>query len=88
MRVAFIRWVYRNRHIGQHRFRACRRNRDETAAIFQRIFEMPEFAVDLARFDFKIRNCGFQAGIPVDETLVAVQQALVVKLNKHLDNGI
>ena len=49
---------------------------------------MPEFAVNLPRFDLKIRNRGFQAGVPVDKALVAVEQPLVIKLNKHLDNGL
>ena len=54
MRVAFIRRVHRDRHVGQHRLRARGGNAYEAAAIFQRIFEMPEFAVNLARFHLKI----------------------------------
>ena len=49
---------------------------------------MPEFAVNLPRFHLKIRNRRFQAGVPIDKALVAVEQALVIEVNKHLDNGL
>ena len=88
MRIAFIRRVHRDRHIGEHRFRARGGNADEAAIILQRIFEMPEFAVDLAGFNFKVGNRGFQARVPVDEALIAVQQTLVVKLDEHLDDSL
>ena len=88
MCIAFIRRVHRDRHVGQHRFRARGGHADETAAVLQRIFEMPEFAVDLPRFDLKIRDRGFQARVPVDEPLVAVEQPLVIEIHKHLDDGL
>ena len=88
MRIAFIRRVHRDSHVGQHRFGARGSNADEAAAILQRIFEMPEFAVDLTRFNLKVGNRGFQARVPVDEALIAVQQTLVVKLDEHLDDSL
>ena len=87
MRITFIRRVYGHRHIGEHRFgpRGC--DGDKSAAIFERIFEVPELAVDFAGFHLKVGNRGFQAGVPIDEALVAVQQALIIQFNEHFDDG-
>ena len=49
---------------------------------------MPHMAVHFARFDLKIRNCRFEMRVPVDKTLVAVEQPLVIQIHKHLDDGL
>ena len=87
MRITFIRRIYRHRHIGEHRFGPCGCDGDKSAAIFERIFEVPELAVDFAGFHLKVRNRGFQARVPIDEALVAVQQTLIVQFNEHFDDG-
>src|SRR3546814_14527792 len=35
----------------------------------------------------QVRNRGAELRVPVDEALVAIEQALVVKLDEHLDDG-
>ena len=45
-------------------------------------------AVHFARFHLKVGNRGFEVRIPIHQPLVAIQQPLIVKLNKHLDDGL
>ena len=49
---------------------------------------MPHRAFLLALLDLKIRNRGQQLGIPVDQTLVTIDQAVAVHLDKYLDDGM
>ncbi len=48
---------------------------------------MPEFAVNLARFNLKVADRGFQARVPIDQPFVAVEQALIIQVNEHLNDG-
>ena len=49
---------------------------------------MPHTPVDFDIFDFKVRNGGFKMGVPIDQTLSAINEAFVVHLNKDLQHGI
>ena len=88
--IAVIRSVHRHGHIGQHGFRAGGGDDNVIAAIVQRhavgqrIAEVPEMPGNFARFHFQIADRGFQLGVPVDQPLVAVEQAFVVQINEHL----
>src|SRR3546814_1216343 len=44
-------------------------------------------ALHRAGLDLEIRDGGAELRVPVDEALVAIQQALPVKLNEHLLDG-
>ena len=57
-------------------------------AILQRIFEMPEMAVDLFIFHFQIGDGGFEMRIPINETLIAIDQPFIVKLNENAQDRI
>ena len=70
--IAFIRGIYRNGHVRQHRFRARSRDGDVPRPIRQGVAEMPEFTVDLARLDFKVGDGRLEARIPVHQPLVAI----------------
>ena len=59
MRITFVRGIYGDRHIGEHRFGSRRRDGDKSAAIFERIFEVPELAIDFAGFNLKVGDRGF-----------------------------
>ena len=91
--VAFIIRVHGNRHIGQHRFGAGGRNLDIIAsvgqrdAVFQRVFEMPETALDILRLDLEIADRGFQLGVPVDQPFVAVNQLVIIQIDEDLEHG-
>ena len=49
---------------------------------------MPEFAINLAGFHLKVGYRGFQARVPVYEAFVAIQQFLIIKIDKHFDDGL
>ena len=90
--VARVGGVHRDRHVGEHRLGpgggdddmvlAVRRGQ----AIRQRVAEVPEFALHLARLDLEIGDRGLEAGVPVDQALVAIDQAFVVQLHEYLDD--
>ena len=52
------------------------------------IFEMPHMARNLGVLHLKVRNRGFKMRVPVHEPLAAIDQALVVHLHEHLDDGV
>ena len=43
---------------------------------------------DFDILDFQIRNRGLEMRVPVDQTLAAIDQALVVHLDEDLDHGV
>ncbi len=45
---------------------------------------MPEMAVGFARFDFEVADRGLQAGVPVDQALVAINQAALVERHENV----
>src|SRR3546814_8820652 len=47
---------------------------------------MPEMPLHFLRLHLQVRNRGAELRVPVDEALVAIEQALVVKLEEHLDD--
>ena len=56
--------------------------------VCERIFEVPHVAVDFGVFDLEIGNCRFEMRIPVDQTFAAIDQALVIHVDKNADHGI
>jgi hypothetical protein len=56
-------------------------------AIGQRIAQVPHVALDLDILDFEIGNGGFEAWMPVDQALGAVDQAALVQLDEDLGDG-
>src|SRR3546814_14349592 len=50
----------------------------------ERVFEVPEAALNLVRLDLKVRNRGLELRIPVHEALVAVDQPLFVEVDEYL----
>src|SRR3546814_9422840 len=76
-----------HRHVGQHRLGASGRDDDMAGAVLQRIADMPEMPLHFLRLHLQVRNRGAELRVPVDEALVAIEQALVVKLDEHLDEG-
>ena len=92
--VAFIRGVHRHRGIAEHGFGARRRHDDMVAAVRQRhavrqrIADMGEGAGNFAGFDLQVRNRRLQLGVPIDQPLVAIQQALVEQRHEHPGDGL
>ena len=54
----------------------------------ERVLEVPHVAVHLDILDFEVGNRGFEMRVPVDQPLAAVDQALVVHIDKDLDDGV
>ena len=54
----------------------------------QRVFEVPHVAGNLGVLDLKVGNRGLEMRVPVHEALAAIDQALVVKVDKDLDHRI
>ena len=57
-------------------------------AAFQRVAQPPHVAVHLDLLDLKIRDRGFKMRIPVHQPFAAVNQALVIHVDKYLDHRI
>ena len=86
--IARIGRMHRHRHVGQQRLGPRRRHRDMPRSVLQRIAQMIEFALHLARLDLEIRNRGAQPRIPVHQSLVAVDQPLGVEIDEHLGHRL
>ena len=92
--ITIVAGMYRNRHIGQHRFRACGCDLDivlsviQRHAIGERIFEMPETAFGIDCLDLQIANRRFQRRVPVDQPFVAVDQTVIIEIDKNLQHGL
>ena len=63
-------------------------------AIGERVFEVPHLALHFACFHLKVGNRGLQLGVPIDQPLVAVNQASsvgvlgVVQIDEHFHHGL
>ena len=55
-------------------------------AILQRIAQVPQMAFHFDLLDFQVRNCRVQLRIPVDQTLVLVDEALLVERDEDLEH--
>ena len=92
--IALIIGMDGNRHIGEHGFGAGCRNLDvitaisQSNAICQRIFEAPETALFVARFNLKVANCRFQLGVPIDQPFVAIDEVIIVQIDKGLGHRL
>ena len=74
--------------IAQHGLRPGRRHDDVPALFaFNRVAQMPEMAVDLALLDLEVRDRGVEFRVPVDQPLVAVDQAVLVELHEDAQHG-
>ena len=82
--VAVVVRVHRHGHVGQHRLGARGGDHDVARTVAERVLEVPEAALNLARFHFEVADRGLQARVPVYQPLVAVDQALIVEVDEDL----
>ncbi len=54
----------------------------------ERVFEVPHVARDFFVLDLQIGNCGFKMRVPVHQALAAVDEALVIHIDKDLDHRV
>ena len=92
--VALVIGMHRNRHIGEHGFGPRGRDFDEVLSVVEgytireRIFEVPKTTRDCLLLDFQIGNRGLELRVPVHQPLVAIDQAVIVEVDEHLENGL
>ena len=83
--IARVVGVHGDAGVAEHGLRPGRRDRDVAAGLaFNRVADVPELAVDLLLLDLEIGHRGLQLAIPVDQSLVLVDQAGAVQVDEHL----
>ena len=88
MLVALIIRMHGHSAVAKHGFGAGRRNRDIFVfRTFEPVFQVPHRAFLLALLDLKVRDSGQQFRVPVDQSLVTVDQPVAMHLDENLDNS-
>ena len=89
--VTLVLGIHGDSRVAQHGFGPRGRDHDEGGRVlgiellaFERIAQMPEAALDLDLLHFEIGDRGQQLRVPVDQTLVLVDQSLRVEFDEHL----
>src|SRR5215470_4240124 len=80
----FVLWMHGDGDVAEHGLGPRSSDGDEFARAFDRIFDVPELALALDLLHFEIGDRGLELGIPVDEPLVLIDQALAVERDKDL----
>ena len=86
--IAFVFRVYRNRRVAEHGFRAGGGD-DQVVqafcglgAVSQRVAQVPQETFLVVVFHFKVGDRRVQLGVPVDQALAAIDQAVFVQAYK------
>ena len=75
--------------VAQHGLGPGGGDRDELAVrSLDRVAQMPEMAVDLGRLDLEVGDGRLQLDVPVDQPLVAIDQAGLVERHEGMDHGL
>ena len=93
--VALILGVHHGGHVAQHGLRPrCGHHQtgghfavDELRAIGEWIADVPQKAVFFFALDFQVADRAHQHRVPVDQALAAVDQTLLIELDKGLSDG-
>ena len=81
--VAFVAGMDRHGGIAQHGFRAGGGDDQITAALGQRVADVPHEAVFFVADHLQVRHGGVQHRVPVDQPLAAINQAFLVQADEH-----
>ena len=82
--VAVVAGVDGDRGVAEHRLGPGGCHLDVAAAVDQRVADVPQRTVLLLGDDLQVRHRGLQDGVPVDEALAAIDQALLVEAHEGL----
>ncbi len=82
--VPLVVRVHGDRHVGQHRLGPHGGHRDRARAGGQRVVDVVQGVGDLAVLDLEVGDRGALARVPIDHVPVAIDVALLVKLDEHL----
>ena len=76
--VAFIFGVNGYGLVTEKRFRTSGSNHHAFTAVSGRITNFPKMTVFFNAFNFQVAHCALQFGVPVHQTLAAVDQTVVI----------
>ena len=79
--------MHGNAGVAQHGLGPGGRHDDVLVAALDGIAEVPQAAADLARFDLEVGDRRQHLGIPVDQPVVLVDQAGLVEIDEHFQDG-
>ena len=82
--IALIIRMNGNSCIAQHGFRPGCGNHNGTFTFYKRIADMIEVTVSFFVFDLKVRQGRMTAMAPVDDVIILIDKAFIVKLHKDL----
>ena len=84
MAVALVLGMHGDAGVAQHRLGPGGGDGDECAlAALDRVAQVPEMAVDLGLLHLEVGDGGLQLDVPVDQPLVAVDQAGLVQRRRR-----
>ena len=86
--VALIFGVDHDGNVAKHGFGAGGGHGQAAATVRQRVGDVPQVAVFLGAFDFEVGDGGLEHRIPVDQTLAAVDQALLIEADKGFGDDV
>ena len=87
--VALVVRMDRDGGVAEHRLGPRRRDDDvSVVSAFDRIFDVPERALDLDLLHLQVGDRGQQLRVPVDQPLVLVDQVLPVEVDEDLEHGL
>ena len=78
MLVALVLGMDGNRDVAEHGLGTGGGNGDGLVAALDRVAQVPHLAVGFDVLDLEVGDGGLETGVPVDQTLGAVDQALLV----------
>ena len=82
--IALILRIDCHSRIAEQRLRTRRRELHRTASVLERIAEMPEMSLLILVFHLRIGDGGQAVRTPVDDPLAAIDQSLLIEVEKHL----
>ena len=84
--IAFVFRINSYGSITEHRFRAGGRNDQVLIGPLDRVTQVPEVALLIIMFNLKIRKGGMATRTPVDQPVITVDQAVLIKPHERLTN--
>ena len=85
--VAIVLGMHRDRRVPQHRLGARGGDDQMAAAVLERITQVPERAVLVARLDLEVGHRRLQHRVPVHQALAAIDEPLVEEAHEHLGHA-
>ena len=82
----FVFRMHRDRDVAEHGLGPRRSDDDEFVAAFDRIFDVPEIALGLDLHHFEIGNGGLEFWIPIDQSLVLIDEAFAIQCDEHFQH--